>query len=205
MFVFLTGSHFSVFLFSFCETTGSEYVGEWELNKIHGHGTRHFTNNDVYVGHYERGSRSGQGKMHFANGDLYAGTWKNDLFDGFGRYFVHATGQALEGHFVQGKKEGKFKLQHSDQTLDIFKFDNDIIVGNGVRWSANRDKTWLLANAHGKQWSQKMHKKRIPIAEAVSIGYECEVEEPIEPIPLSTLALETTSLSRPQRNDRTLA
>ena len=172
---------------------------------MHGQGVRHFVNKDVYIGRYSRGTRSGPGKMHFANGDLYAGNWANDLFDGFGKYFIHSTGQAMEGNFSQGKKHGKFKVQHADKTLDIFKFENDIIAGPGVRWSASRDKTWLLRNANGKQWNQKMNKKRIPIAEAVSIGYECEANGCIEPITIATLAVEIPSPSRPQRNGRVFA
>lgn len=154
---------------------------------MHGEGSRHFANNDVYVGHYIRGQRCGQGKMFFANNDLFVGEWKDDKFHGSGRYFTHAQGQAIEGEFVEGKKHGKFKVQHPNDDLDIFKLDNDVIIGHGVRWNANRDKTWILSNPRGsgESWylGQKTSKKRIPIVEAVSIGYTCEAQEgPPEPL-----------------------
>jgi hypothetical protein len=144
--------------------------------------------------------------MHFHNGDLYVGSWKNDRFHGPGKYFVHAKGLALEGAFSDGKKNGKFKVQHADGTLDIYKFESDAIMGHGVRWSVNRDKTWLLAKPHDttdERWilGRRMNKKRIPIVEAVSIGYACEKKGgPIEPISLTA----TLSTTIPQVNGRML-
>jgi len=160
---------------------------------MHGQGTRRFANQDIYVGQYSRGKRCGLGKMHFANDDLYVGTWENDKFHGRGKYFLHSRGLALEGNFENGKKSGKFKIQHPNKSLDIFKFQEDRIVGHGVRWNANRDKTWMLtkpAHASGESSSwylgQKAKQKRIPIVEAVSIGYECE-DTAASPEPLSTM------------------
>ena len=138
--------------------------------------------------------------MHFANGDLYSGSWKNDLFHGKGKYFIQSQGQALQGEFCDGKKQGKFKLQHANGSLDIFKFENDMIVGHGVRWNAARDKTWLLTNARGAdEWllGQKINKKRIPIVEAVSIGYECETSEGPEEFLSTSVAM---AIGPPQIN-----
>eukprot|EP00980_Cylindrotheca_fusiformis_P022194 scaffold9079_cov120-Cylindrotheca_fusiformis.AAC.9 len=179
---------------------GSEYSGDWELNKMHGEGIRYFACKDVFVGRYNRGKRCGQGKMHFANGDLFVGSWKDDKFHGSGRYFIHAQGLALEGDFVQGKKHGKFKVQYRNEDLDIFKFEDDMIVGHGVRWNANRDKTWILTNPKGSDepWllGQKINKKRIPIVEAVSIGYTCEDRGLGAPEPLSMMLTLATAIPR---------
>mmetsp|Transcript_31954 Transcript_31954/g.77534 ORF Transcript_31954/g.77534 Transcript_31954/m.77534 type:complete len:174 (+) Transcript_31954:441-962(+) len=166
---------------------------------MHGQGTRRFVNQDVYVGHYSQGKRCGLGKMHFANDDLYVGTWQDDKFHGRGKYFLHSRGLALEGNFENGQKTGKFKIQHPNGSLDIFKFHQDRIVGHGVRWNANRDKTWMLSKSHvsDESWylGQKARQKRIPIVEAVSIGYECE-DTGASPEPLSTMVAIATAVPR---------
>lgn len=173
---------------------------------MHGHGTRRFGNHDVYVGQYCRGKRCGLGKMHFANNDLYVGTWDNDQFHGRGKYFLHSRGMALEGNFENGKKTGKFKIQHANKSLDIFKFQDDRIVGHGVRWNANRDKTWMLTRPHScdeSSWylEQKAKQKRISIVEAVSIGYECE-DTGLSREPLSTML--TLATAAPRVNGRAI-
>jgi len=124
---------------------GSEYAGDWQDNQMHGSGHQKFANGDTYVGQYHRGQRSGgpRCKLRFANGDLYVGGWKNDVFHGPGRYFF-ADGSVLEGNFVKGTKHGKFKRQLPTAEMDILRFEDDAIVGKGVRWNAKRTKTWLL-------------------------------------------------------------
>jgi hypothetical protein len=153
---------------SFFRTTGSEYAGKWACNRMHGEGTRRFTNGDVYSGVYKDGKREGMGKFYFANGDLYNGSWLADLAHGHGKYFF-ASGKCLEGAFKTGSRHGKGKTQYPSGVLDIFCYDHDRKVGNGVRWSANRKKVWLLTDNGRKQ-------KRITIPEAVSIGYMCDGE-----------------------------
>jgi hypothetical protein len=145
---------------------------------MHGTGTRKFANGDVYVGRYYKGQRVGQGKLFFANGDLYSGSWENDLFHGFGRYY-YSNSIALQGSYENGMKQGKFKLQHPNGNLDIVRHEQDVLVGSGVRWSADRSKTWLLSPPQKKKTllGNKNHKRRISIAEAVSIGYDCEAGE----------------------------
>jgi hypothetical protein len=124
---------------------GSEYTGDWLDNQMHGRGQRTFPNGDVYVGAYKHGQRCGgpDCKVKFANGDLYVGSWESNNFHGHGRYFF-ADGTALEGTFDHGKKQGKFKRQKPSGTLDILRYENDKISGQGVRWNASRTKTWLL-------------------------------------------------------------
>ena len=115
---------------------------------MHGCGQRKFANGDTYIGQYHKGQRSGgpKCKLRFANGDLYVGGWGNDRFHGDGRYFFAHDGSVLEGTFVHGAKEGKFKLQRQlpNEKLDILRFENDKLIGLGVRWNAKRSKTWLL-------------------------------------------------------------
>lgn len=146
-------------------TQGSEYVGEWEHNLMHGSGTRRFKNGDVYVGQYKAGKRSGEGRFYFANGDMYYGNWEADQIHGFGRYYYN-SGISFEGTFNHGKRHGKGKLQKRGGELDIYKYENNVRLDPGVRWSADRAKAWRLEGGRIK--------KSISIAEAVSIGYQCE-------------------------------
>ena len=113
---------------------------------MHGCGQRKFVNGDTYVGKYNQGQRSGgpKWKLKFSNGDLYVGGWEADQFHGPGRYF-YANGTVLEGDFSHGVKQGKFKRQLPTKELDILRFEDDQLVGQGVRWNAKRTKTWLLS------------------------------------------------------------
>lgn len=144
---------------------GSEYVGAWEKNVMHGAGTRRFKNGDVYIGNYTNGKRAGEGRFYFANGDMYYGNWEADQIHGFGRYYYN-SGISFEGNFNYGKRHGKGKLQKRDGELEIYRYENNSRMDPGVRWSADRTKAWRLEGGRIK--------KSITIAEAVSIGYQCE-------------------------------
>ncbi|KAG7368407.1 TIR domain containing protein [Nitzschia inconspicua] len=135
---------------------GSCYTGDWLNNKMHGKGQRTFANGDVYVGAYQHGQRCGgpDCKLKFANGDLYVGNWDSNYFHGFGRYYF-ADGTVLEGNFQRGKKQGKFKRQKPNGDLDVLRYENDQVVGNGVRWNAARTKTWLLRTVRDKNQQQR--------------------------------------------------
>jgi len=144
---------------------GTEYVGMWEDDLFHGEGTRRFANGDVYTGHYAYGKRSGPGRCYFANGDMYVGEFRNDMISGFGRYYYN-NGQRYEGNFYQGKRHGRGKYQYNDGRVEIFRYDADSRVGEGVRWSKDRKKTWKLKE-NGKV------KGRISIDEAVAVAEQC--------------------------------
>jgi len=144
---------------------GSEYVGEWECNQQHGVGTRRWNNGDVYTGQYKKGKRTGEGRFYFANGDLYTGHWENGVMQGFGRYY-YSSGQRFEGDFEQGLRRGKGKLQRVDGTLDIGVYFNDVRIGVGVRWSADRTSAWKLQGGQVK--------KKITIPEAVALDYDID-------------------------------
>lgn len=132
---------------------------------MHGSGTRRFKNGDVYIGTYQNGKRSGSGRFYFANGDMYYGNWDADQIHGFGRYY-YSSGISFEGNFNYGKRHGKGKLQKRDGEVEIYRYENNVRLDPGVRWSADRKKAWRLEGGRIK--------KGISIAEAVSIGYQCE-------------------------------
>jgi hypothetical protein len=148
---------------------GSEYVGDWWNNDMHGSGTRRFVNGDIYVGDYRYSRRQGTGRFYFTNGDLYYGNWHEDKMEGFGRYYYH-TGQRFEGYFVAGKRHGKGKLQRTDGSLDLYKYEEDKRVEAGVRWSADRSKAWRLDPCRGGIFRPR----KVTVAEAVSLVYQIE-------------------------------
>jgi len=100
-----------------------------------------------------------------ANGDMYVGEFRNDMISGFGRYYYN-NGQRYEGNFYQGKRHGRGKYQYNDGRVEIFRYDADSRVGEGVRWSKDRKKTWKLKE-NGKV------KGRISIDEAVAVAEQC--------------------------------
>lgn len=131
---------------------------------MHGRGQRTFPNGAVYVGSYRNGQRwGGPGcKIKFANGDLYVGSWLANQFHGHGRYFFE-DGTALEGNFKYGMKHGKFKRQLPSGELDIIRYENDNVVGQGVRWNESRTKAWLLKTAVAKKKKQhRYHRSASP-------------------------------------------
>lgn len=146
---------------------GSEYVGYWESNKMHGEGTRRFPNGNVYTGRYREGKRSGQGRCYYANGDMYVGEWVSDQMTGFGRYYYN-NGQCFEGHFQAGRRNGFGKYQLTDGRVDIYRYENDKRVGEGVRWSSNRKKAWKLRD--GKV------QKKVNLKDASAIAKRIEDE-----------------------------
>lgn len=160
-----------------------EYVGDWYKDKMHGQGYRRYPNGDVYVGGFESGKRHGHGCFYFSNGDGYWGQWEANFMHGKGRYY-YETGLRFEGNFVRNKRFGVGKIEKEDQTLDIFQYVNDEVVGQGVRWSPDRTKAWRIwvsKNSPSKSFENfaevKFDMRRITTAEATSILQQIQSTE----------------------------
>ena len=67
-----------------CEKNGTIYDGEFQLEKMHGHGTMTWPDGNKYVGEYKNGKRDGNGTYTAANGDRYVGEYTNDKKHGQG-------------------------------------------------------------------------------------------------------------------------
>jgi len=159
---------------------GGEYVGEWHANCMHGTGTRRYVNGNMYNGEYDQNQRHGNGRLYYANGDMYHGEWMRDKMQGEGRYY-YQSGQSFEGTFVDSQRHGKGKLQRTDGTLEIFLYEKDVRVGNGVRWSKDRTQTWKIwydapkkARTGQFRVATEAKTKRITIADAVGLGYDID-------------------------------
>jgi len=149
---------------------GSEYVGQWKRNRMHGYGVRHFASGTSYHGEYVNGLRHGTGKTIFPNGDVYEGEYYNDKMDGHGKYLHSKVGECYEGTFRNGKKHGVGKYQMRDGSLDVVQYKEDKRVGEGVRYSKNRRRSWKLIMNGQKQG------KRVSLEEAHVIAERCTKE-----------------------------
>lgn len=104
---------------------GSYYDGEWENNKMHGHG-----------------------KLYYANGRLaYDGQWVNDEFNGFGKVYndvyeikdemfdyqnlnlVSGKWKYYEGNLISDSKEGMGKIVFLNGECYEGSFMNDRFHG----------------------------------------------------------------------------
>jgi hypothetical protein len=128
---------------------GAEYSGSWECGSMHGQGTHRLHNGDIFTGNFSNGQRTGQGTMTFANGDKYVGSWKDGRMDGLGRYY-YVNGQCFEGSFLNGKRHGQGKHQFADGSVLVHKYVNDDRVGEGVLWSADRQRVWRMIGSARK-------------------------------------------------------
>ena len=64
-------------------TTGhGDYTGEWKNNKMHGQGTKNFSNGDKYVGEWKNDKRYGKGTHTYSNGTVEKGLWIDGEFLG---------------------------------------------------------------------------------------------------------------------------
>ena len=55
--------------------------------------------------------------MEYNNLDKYEGEFKNDLFDGYGKYYDHSQKMILEGNWKKGKKNGNFLIKDFNDNL----------------------------------------------------------------------------------------
>ena len=64
--------------------------------------------------------------------------------DGFGIYRM-ADGDAYEGQWKANKKDGTGTYHYASGRADVTRHEADANVGEGARWSAERDMAWRLS------------------------------------------------------------
>ena len=67
-----------------------------------------------------------------------SGTWKAGKRHGFGVFHIKKTGDIYRGNWEQGLKSGPGVYEYEDGEIDVSFYQEDIRVGEGVRWSASR-------------------------------------------------------------------
>jgi hypothetical protein len=54
------------------------YIGSYENDRKHGHGTFFYSNGRVYIGEFEEGTLHGKGEM-YQNGKITKGVWVDNV------------------------------------------------------------------------------------------------------------------------------
>ena len=142
---------------------GGEYYGMLnELSQKHGQGKMRYDNGNEYEGQWKYNKRDGKGTTKYASGNVYtgtyylsgalicpwrkpkvlifslSGTWKAGKRHGFGVFHIKKTGDIYRGNWEQGLKSGPGVYEYEDGEIDVSFYQEDIRVGEGVRWSASR-------------------------------------------------------------------
>ncbi|KAL7539983.1 hypothetical protein ACHAXR_009782 [Thalassiosira sp. AJA248-18] len=118
---------------------GGEYFGQLnERGQKHGDGKMKYDNGNEYEGQWNNNKRDGKGITKYASGNVYTGTWKTGKRHGFGVFHIKKTGDIYRGNWAQGLKSGPGVYEYADGELDVSFYQEDIRLGDGVRWSASR-------------------------------------------------------------------
>lgn len=127
---------------------GGEYFGQ--LNgggQKHGNGKMMYDNGNEYDGQWKNNKRDGKGTTNYSpSGNVYTGTWKTGKRHGFGVFHIKKTGDIYRGNWAHGQKSGAGVYEYADGELDVSFYQEDIRVGEGVRWSASRHQASRLVN-----------------------------------------------------------
>jgi len=85
---------------------GSEYCGEWILNRITGAGSYASAQDGrMFKGHWSDSAKHGLGSYNWPDGRSYAGQYMRDEASGFG-CFAWPDGRKYEGYWQSGKQHG---------------------------------------------------------------------------------------------------
>ena len=144
-----------------------KYMGKKNKDGMpHGPGRMELANGDKYEGEWAQGEMSGRGKHRWANGSLYEGEWVNGVRDGRGRYcftprgtssyegdfkndrregagvYVYSNDETYTGGFLNDRRHGPGRFLWASNREDVGCFEEGNMIGEGVRWSANRQAAW---------------------------------------------------------------
>ena len=94
------------------------YDGDWSRGKMHGKGSRSYSNGSKYIGSFRDGEPHGEGICMYVNGDQYIGEWAS----GF------QTGRGNSVHIKRNWKSQESVFPHLSSFYDIYLYR-----GNEVR------------------------------------------------------------------------
>ena len=80
----------------------------------------------------------GYGVCAFVGGDRYEGEWRENRMHGRGmeRY---ASGDVYDGEYSGGRMHGHGTYYYADGEAEVGSFKMDADIGEGVRWSPDRN------------------------------------------------------------------
>ena len=82
-----------------------KYAGEWQGDRMSGHGQMLLKNGDLYEGAFEHNDAHGLGKLSYHNGEVYEGHFANGRRHGRGM-FTFSNGDRLMGEWLNDKRVG---------------------------------------------------------------------------------------------------
>lgn len=114
---------------------GSEYEGDLESGKLHGHGTLIYPSKAYYKGQFLNGVFQGNGEFVYSTGEKYEGQFDHGEIHGFGK-LTDAKENIYEGEFVSGVYHGKGTHTLKSGAVYEGDFVNGLYEGKG-RYSRN--------------------------------------------------------------------
>jgi hypothetical protein len=124
---------------------GGEYVGQLNgRGQKHGNGKMTYDNGNEYDGQWKNNKRDGKGTTRYSSGNVYIGMWKGGKRHGFGVFYIEKSGDSYRGNWSGGVKNGPGVYEYADGELDVSFYSDDMRVGDGVRWSKDRNKASRL-------------------------------------------------------------
>ncbi|KAH0786722.1 MORN repeat-containing protein 3 [Histomonas meleagridis] len=126
---------------------GTEYIGEWQDNLRHGHGT-HCTAEGIYEGEFVDDQYEGQGDYYLWSNEtncelegrwlLYSGEWRRGKKWGSGTQY-DKDGNTYQGEYVKGKKSGQGTMFYANDDTYSGEWFNDMRNGKGEMTKVNGD------------------------------------------------------------------
>lgn len=174
---------------------GDLYVGSWDANQFHGFGRYYFAGGTALAGYFEHGKKHGKFKRQQPSGDLDILRYESDQVVGQGvRWNVARTKTWLlrtvvdkrqhNAHHRRVQSEDRSQTSNVDQNngdRDRRRRSSSPSLSSRIRRSGifRQGSSSSLVSMEPLVETQAMTvtKKggRIPIAQAVSIGYDCEL------------------------------
>ena len=77
---------------------------------------------------------------------VFIGAWREGKRHGFGVFHIKKTGDVYRGNWMRGLKHGAGVYEYADGELDVSVYQEDVRVGEGVRWSASRKRASKLVD-----------------------------------------------------------
>ncbi|KAG7347750.1 TIR domain containing protein [Nitzschia inconspicua] len=184
-------------------SNGDLYVGNWDSNYFHGFGRYYFADGTVLEGNFQRGKKQGKFKRQKPNGDLDILRYENDQAVGNGVRWNAARTKTWLLRTVPDKKQQQQQQRQqqtahhrrimSEDTLRVHSHEYSVVPRDGACRNSftilpprNRSSDTLRQDSSNSSQSTEplvdaqvmtvtKTAGRIPIAQAVSIGYDCEL------------------------------
>ncbi|MCC6722018.1 MAG: hypothetical protein IT243_07425 [Bacteroidia bacterium] len=107
---------------------GESYEGQWLSDKMNGLGKYIVNSNFYYYGNILDNQFNGKGKLTTAEGWI-EGDFLNGMPNGYMVQYIKLKNLTIEGNWINGKREGKFKVTDLEtKKITYKKFEKDIEV-----------------------------------------------------------------------------